>query len=442
MFVEFVEGVDFIIKNSQKSSILKLNRSSLWGASSIYTNDWCQQLLFVIMDECHFFVADSLFNEMCGYYLDEVVWRFSKAIRIYLTATSWDVLYPIADAEKRRYHEFVKSPYWQPPRTILRYYFPRNFDNYRLNFIEGIDELSLQIEAKKDEKWLVFIDNREKGRMLASKLSVKCDYIDAESKGSAAWKYIVEQERFEQQVLITTSVLDNGVNISDETLKNIAIFTDNRTSLIQMLGRKRCSKSETVNLWVCDIPQSKAVKHYNDLQYWYSWFELFDCCHNESDRHKLTNRIWYSDNPKLRKLFNLGKGRLYVNEMARFSIKRKLDFYRRIVEGEITFQNAVQQWLDKPVEQPQRYIDKLTAFCKEHLGTYLSEHNCQELRLLIVKSYEEKGYKEAHRSRVNELKERSLNNRLFAIGLDYQIESVKSQWILRNSGEGDDLDLS
>lgn len=397
--------------------------------------EWLQKVMFVILDECHFFVSDSLFNEWCGYYLEKIVWKFSNAIRIYLTATSWDVLYPIAEAEKSKYHQFVKPNYWQPPRKCLRYYFPRDFDNYKLNFISKAEDLSYLIEASQGEKWLIFIDNKDKGKSLSSDLGVKCAYLDAENKGSKIWEQIVNKQKFENQVLITTSVLDNGVNVVDDNLKNIVVFTDSRTSIIQMIGRKRCTENESVNLWVCDVPLDKAQRYYQEYERLYEWYKAFDNCHDELDRHKLASKIWCADNPKLRKLFGIGRGKLFENKMARFSIERKLDFYKNIVDGKTTFQNSVQEWLGKPIEEPLRYVDKLIDFCNEHIGNHLSENECKKLRFLIVKSYEEAGNKEPQKSRLSDLKERALNTRLAAIGIEFKIISTNQQWILCKSSE-------
>ena len=121
--------------------------------------------------------------------------------------------------------------------------------------------------------------------------------------------------------------------------------------------------------------------------------------------------------------------------MARFSIERKIDFYKNIIEGKTTFQNSVQEWLGKPIEQPSRYVDKLIDFCNEHLGNHLSENECKKLRFLIVKSYEEAGNKEPQKSRLSDLKERALNTRLAAIGIDFKIVSTNQQWILCKSSE-------
>lgn len=80
-------------------------------------------------------------------------------------------------------------------------------------------------------------------------------------------KAIINHECFEQSVLITTPVIDSGVNICDENVKNIAIFYTDRTQFIQSLGRKRLKEGENgINVWAF-VPSEKSfnerVKRYN-----------------------------------------------------------------------------------------------------------------------------------------------------------------------------------
>ena len=60
---------------------------------------------------------------------------------------------------------------------------------------------------------------------------------------------MVAHRFLEPKVLITTSVLDNGISLEDSSLRNIAIISNSRLSFIQMLGRIReCDGVDTINL--------------------------------------------------------------------------------------------------------------------------------------------------------------------------------------------------
>lgn len=61
---------------------------------------------------------------------------------------------------------------------------------------------------------------------------------------------LVDNQRFNQRILISTSVPDCGVNIIDKDVNNIVIACDDESDFIQMLGRKRVDYDEKVNLYI------------------------------------------------------------------------------------------------------------------------------------------------------------------------------------------------
>ena len=66
-----------------------------------HNEEWIRKLAFVICDECHFLVADSTFNDQCDHILKQITSKFCHCKRIYMTATPWDVINPIAEAETK-----------------------------------------------------------------------------------------------------------------------------------------------------------------------------------------------------------------------------------------------------------------------------------------------------------------------------------------------------
>lgn len=69
------------------------------------------------------------------------------------------------------------------------------------------------------------------------------------------WNKLIREEKFDQSVLLATSVLDCGINICDSSVKNVAIFADDPTAFLQMLGRRRMSEAENLDVWVY-VPRS------------------------------------------------------------------------------------------------------------------------------------------------------------------------------------------
>ena len=83
-------------------------------------------------------------------------------------------------------------------------------------------------------------------KITAKFLTSKSKYENRET-----FDYIINNEKFNFKVLITTSVLDNGINLKDSLIKHIVIETCNKTSFIQMLGRiRRENITDKLNLYI------------------------------------------------------------------------------------------------------------------------------------------------------------------------------------------------
>lgn len=86
-------------------------------------------------------------------------------------------------------------------------------------------------------------------------------FINSKSKNSdsdakEATKNIENHEKFNQNIVVCTSVIDNGVNITDLNLRNVVIMADTKEEFIQMLGRIRIKKEKNdieekkINLYI------------------------------------------------------------------------------------------------------------------------------------------------------------------------------------------------
>ncbi|MBQ5608401.1 MAG: DEAD/DEAH box helicase family protein, partial [Oscillospiraceae bacterium] len=179
---------------------------------------WLGNVAFVVADEVHFFTADALFNPRTGYYLSLICKHFQHAVRLYMTATPDDIFIPLEEQETYacRVHRMI---YPLIKRNCVHYHFQRMPAPCQLHFFNELNDLLPRIEEASSERWLIFVDSKIKGKAFADTLGTKALYLDADSKGSEEYRTLLLQESFQQQVLITTSVFDNGINISDPTLK-------------------------------------------------------------------------------------------------------------------------------------------------------------------------------------------------------------------------------
>ena len=208
--------------------------------------------LFVICDEAHFFTSDAMFNPETERILDAIVNIFSNAIRVYMTATPYECLEFIARREYKR----------EKPIPAVVYHFGRDYQYLDVKYFtdentELKDIITKSINSN-NEKWLIFIDNKKQGNDFknllehngdeASSLKGKVMAIDANSKyNDKRYQEMIVSEAFCKgiNVVITTSVIDNGVNFRN--IENIVVTDINQTKCLQMVGRVRVDRDSETN---------------------------------------------------------------------------------------------------------------------------------------------------------------------------------------------------
>ncbi|MGN0353157.1 MAG: DEAD/DEAH box helicase, partial [Roseburia sp.] len=153
-------------------------------------------------------------------------------------------------------------------------------------YFKRFEQLCERIEkTPQKEKWLIFVSSKKNGEEIKNCLKnrkIECVTITADSKKRKlkntakqpeeyqVYQSIITDEKSPARVTISTSVLDNGVNLKDPQLKHIAILVMNPTMFLQMLGRKRCiAPDDRVNVYfqMKDIGEIKAFFNQNILKY-------------------------------------------------------------------------------------------------------------------------------------------------------------------------------
>ena len=390
--------------------------------------DWLDNVEYVVADECHFFTSDSSFNDLTEWHLKLITKHFKRAIRVYMTGTSWDVLRPIADAEMAIKYDKERACKVHLDREIIRYHWEQDHSHVDLRFFRDLEEIKQLILGNPNEKYMIFVDSRDSGRALADALGKnRATYLDAESKGTKEMTKLLKEQTFDRQVLVTTKVLDCGINLWDNRLRHIVTVTDDRVSMLQMLGRKRRKPGERVNLYVCDMDLKLIAKRYRDGQ------ELLAALreYQEGDsevHHQMARSCWRSENRRYRIYFRITDWSIVPNEVAFWALRRKDYFYRKLLEGHTTFRGEVCKWLGKTQEPEKIPDDELNAFCEAHLGQELNEEEIVMVRKRIVKTAEAKGFKEQQPTRVDTLGTEALNNRLSKVESPYRFE--KKRWVI------------
>lgn len=206
------------------------------------------QYQYIVSDEFHYFISDASFNITTDISLNKIL-EESDAIKIFMSATGNYVKNYIKnvqgldtiDYELPIKYDFIKE---------LTFF---NSDNTLENFIDECLE--------KGNKAIFFIQSAKKAYDLYLKCKDNCIFNCSKSNDDY-YKYVDEKqindmlvnEKFDKNILITTTCMDAGVNIIDEELKHIVIDVEDIGTLIQCLGRKRIqNKDEKIYLYIKSI---------------------------------------------------------------------------------------------------------------------------------------------------------------------------------------------
>lgn len=249
--------------------------------------EFAKNVEYVVLDEVHYFLADSGFSTTASFLIKEIPKVFRNSKRVYISATIEEVLPFICKYEclagsaryKIRYgwtpdfekvlriqedeirlKELNRSIFAPNLPTPILYKMRSNYNFLDLHFFDDEDYLIQKIQESK-YKWLIFVASKEKGEELKGKIS-DAFFLDASMKdtNNDYFERLIDEEKFDNKVLISTSVFLNGNNLKDEKLKNVVIYQVDETSVKQGLGRKRIShgSGEKINLYL-KIPTKQAL---------------------------------------------------------------------------------------------------------------------------------------------------------------------------------------
>lgn len=194
---------------------------------------------YIVADECHYFFNDAMFNRKTDLAFEWLLERQS-AIRIFMSATCYFIegyLHYIG-IELRKYdikpdYDYINEIYYYNSDEVLR-------------------GMILQLPA--DEK-LIYFASAEKAFNMSRELN-DSSFICSQNNGVYAnksngkeMKSIINQQKFESQILCTTCVLDNGINIADPQIRHIVVDYFDRDTIQQCVGRLRITEGQKINLY-------------------------------------------------------------------------------------------------------------------------------------------------------------------------------------------------
>ena len=320
---------------------------------------------YYVLDEAHYFLADSNFNtkvESCFRVLDSLKRKREDSVWIYMTAT---IAYLLLQLQPPRIDiPYLESPHYysenhfKSVKSLLRYKETRReiidqlpqpihpyeiasgnnlaglysenlpslyiFGCFKPNYFADISH-SIEYELHRDikvryhyyqiesdysyidpvffdkwddiinaiantpshEKWIIFVTKESTGDFLLEKL-IESGYTDAvfisakrrKNKRLTAhrvFQEIVEDASFHQRILISTKVLDNGVNLKDSALHHMVMDSFDETTFLQFVGRKRqLNKDDYLHLYLKNAAEEMIRRKFRNqiLQITCFWYNL------------------------------------------------------------------------------------------------------------------------------------------------------------------------
>lgn len=395
----------------------------------------------VVCDECHYFLVDSNYNTNTALSFRFVQEKYINKMRIFISATIADIQSYIQQDNIKRLNRYTfhyclsPNPEYGSIYVSPRVYtLPSNYKYIKPTIISNSSEIAGIINEEKG-KWLVFVDSIDLGKKLEKELNEKFDKqkleevekeLSAEPKSGEGQeadvkrraksiietvqedgkrvimlssdyrqygesedevKKIKKEQKQAAQILISTSVMDNGISLEDIELRNIILLADTEVEFIQMLGRKREDEQE-LSLYIYKLTKEhfirrkkyveealKIARDYkrNIEQYLNSYpIDKIGFFYSKIDwdkYEKLEGEIIKKQHVKLMRsiadnkfgyryafsVLNVYAGTLYLNYLAAQNLENLNLYYQRIIdrfdkEGEDAFVREQLGWLGKSGE--------------------------------------------------------------------------------------------
>lgn len=242
--IEADKKTDFIdIKTYQSLENLYINNNKPFDFANYQ---------YIVCDEFHYFMSDASFNKTTDISLNLILSQKNK-IKIFMSATG--------DCIKRYINNIKKI-------KTINYEMPINY-----NFIKSLTffnkdktlEMLMQEIINDGEKGIFFIDSAKKAYELYNKYKNNC-LFNCSASNNQYYKHVdidkvntmLIEEKFNTQILITTTCMDAGVNIIDTNVKHIVCDVIDMGTLIQCIGRKRVQNdNDKINIYVKTLTNQK-----------------------------------------------------------------------------------------------------------------------------------------------------------------------------------------
>lgn len=307
---------------------------------------------YLVFDECHYFLTDSLFNSETVLSFEYALNQNNANVRIFMSATGERVFNKIIKENQLVNCKAEQSEGCMHVRIPRKEYIEYTVNKPKTYEVHYYDDKVSRVDVIKSDlegKWLVYVTNQAVGEKLRDELiqnDVFATFLCRKNRGEEAETFnsVSTLERFEARVLITTAVVETGINFRDD-VTNIMIESNYEEQFLQMLGRRRFKERQSIRLY---IP-------YRSERYFRRLYE--ECC-KEIEEARIILRYGVNRLPEL-----ICKGRIDFNVASKMLYEKGGSIYLNVLTLEelIHCRTVLQKRIDN-IEKDE------SAFIKEQLS--------------------------------------------------------------------------
>jgi hypothetical protein len=328
----------------------------------------------LIADEVHYFLNDATFNPKTRLSAEAVLMYLANKTRYLLSATMenvkpvilqpWKSFNPIFSPQERYYlpiEDVSNTQLYNHAVHFTEYDMPEDYSYLDVYYFKNKESiLDFIVNLGKNEKCLYFVSSKTQGESLVkdinklykethpnSNIDEPAAFISADyrNKDKEQMQRIMDEiTRFEDtsmKVLITTPVLDNGINLKSTQLLNIVIHADNIVSFIQMLGRRRLlTQNDKVKLFIPAEDISLFEKRKSKIESIIS--DINQISFAEFDRY-MTELLYSGDKlksksfctaafPMTEYINGVPRSSFVINELSLYQLRLMRENYQKIID--------------------------------------------------------------------------------------------------------------
>jgi hypothetical protein len=226
-------------------------------------SDYFNEFKFIVLDEIHYILSDATFNSNTNL-IYNLILNHRKGVMVLISATGNDVFKIV--------EQYSPILYDNNKRMIKNHYInilKKDMNQGKFYRFKDFTLLIDKIKERVDEKWIIFVTTKTKGKEIKKALKemdIKTEYLDATCTDKKVYNEIVSQSKFDAQVIVSTSIIDNGIHIKDPMVKHVVLFSNFKNEIKQMYGRKRLLNiNDSFDVYIYDTSKKELDKLINTL---------------------------------------------------------------------------------------------------------------------------------------------------------------------------------